>query len=390
MQFFINITLSMKRYFLLFSVMLWIIIPASHAQNNTSQNTDSTIQSGKTQSEEARKAIEDYLLLMEDYLKYQEMDKLEEYATKYIESIGTIILEKTKYESELTPEQIAKMQELSTKISEKYESESPFSPRESSSDLEDHLEPSENASKSTEELDNYLDCLENVIKYRLLPENSLFYLNENYIQIIRETCAEELSAYTYYTLERKLDKTRNSRLEELLSLCKSRVKELIVEKGFDTSPDAAIREMSNHIDMISLGASTKEMRTHDGYLEFLIDVLMKGGKMNKNQKNEILNVFIKYINKRDGIKKKEDGEIKMVYFETLDELIRISEIFYEEKLENIQSIEELSENDKSYFVELKYYLKEFSNGDMHSDLEIDQSIKEKLDDLLEKYLKTDE
>jgi len=364
----------MKNYIPLLFLFLFFI-PVGYAQKKTTKEVEKTSQIDGKPSEETKYFYDSYIELLEDYLKCDSADDLMEYTrnnnTRLIEITNKI----SEYSSKLTFEQISKIQELAVKIAEKHQSVS-VQEENKTSDI------------SSDQLESYLDCLEEKITSRLLS-TSLSDLNRAAIEIVRDSCAANVSDYSYAILEDDLDETNEARLDELLLKCEAKVQELIEEKGFDTSPDAIIDEMNRYFDnAVTHIDSRSQFRIHSEYIEFLSKLLVdeKTGTtvMNEKQKDDYLTALFRYSNKNDELKKKQKGQVRILEYKTMNDLIGIAQSFYDKKLKPAKSLIELSEKDREYFLELAKLLEDISGSDfLH--MFIDEVRMDILKDLNERY-----
>lgn len=92
-----------------------------------------------------------------------------------------------------------------------------------------------------------------------------------------------------------------------------------------------------------------------------------------------------YVNKEDELERKEVGNKKYIYFETMDELISIAETFYEEKLTLLETSQDLPEEERDRFVEIYELLGHVSNVKDDGDFFIERVKKDKLSGLIRQY-----
>ena len=337
----------------------------------------STVTTESDQTQEAKEAYELYIDFLEGYLKCDTMDEVNKYTADNTERVQAIAAAFSDSSPSLTPQQLAYIQQLADEVSSKLAGVA----KQSST----KPEPKYSAAIR----DAYLDCFQSKVENTILPSDSLFYLNSYYIERTKESCSAEVTGYSYYTIENDFDDDQRQRLQDLLLRCQSKTDSLISAKRFRISPDAVIDEMSNHFEVVKSIDLRDNLKDHDSYLQFLSMFLLDdedaASQLNDSQKEKFLTVLFKYLNKEDEMKKNERGATKNLYAATLDELINLSQTFYNQKLKSVDSSgNTLSETDRAYFREVFNFLELLTESDFIY-LFIDEARFGKVEDLFAKY-----
>ncbi|HCO66429.1 MAG TPA: hypothetical protein DIT04_01545 [Dysgonomonas sp.] len=375
----------MKYYIPLFILFFLSINPAGYAQEGNTGDEEETIEkeNGYLVAQQAYSA---YINYINDYLTYDNIDELTKYIIDNEDYLNKVVSDLSRYLYFLSPEQSQKIHELSVKLVEQTEA---LSGKDNQGGSDGDTSEDEQASITPEILDNYLNCLEGEVYKRLLPSNSLFYLSRYYIRTLRDSCAVKVSGYPEYKLKRSFDNSQNTRLQELSSMCESKMENLIEEKGLKRSPDAVINEIISHFEIMKTVDSKDQIRVHSQYVEFLGAFLLKEDKtfinLSDSQKESFFNSILMYVNKEDELERKEIGKKKYIYFETMDELISIGEAFYEEKLSLVETSQDLPEEERDRSIEINELLRYLSGIEDHEDFFIDRVKKEKLSGLIRQY-----
>lgn len=375
----------MKYYIPFFMFFFLSIIPSSYAQEgSTADKVDTTEkEDGYLLAQQAYIAFVDFI---NDYLTYDNIDELSKYLNDHRDPLDKVVSDLYRYIYFLSPQQLQTLQELSIKLEEQSEV---FLGENNQGRLGGDTSVDEQASITPEILDNYLDCVEGEVYKRLLPSNSLFYLSSYYIRTVRDSCAVKVSGYQTYKLENSFDNNQNTRLQELSSMCESKMENLIEEKGLKSSPDAIINEISSHYEIMKNIDTKQQIKVHDQHFQFLSLFLLKEDmtfiNLSDSQKKSLVNSFLMYVNKEDELERKEVGNKKYIYFETMDELISIAETFYEEKLTLLETSQDLPEEERDRFVEIYELLGHVSNVKDDGDFFIERVKKDKLSGLIRQY-----
>lgn len=375
----------MKYYIPLFILFFLSINPAGYAQEGNTGDEEETIEkeNGYLVAQQAYSA---YINYINDYLTYDNIDELTKYIIDNEDYLNKVVSDLSRYLYFLSPEQSQKIHELSVKLVEQTEA---LSGKDNQGGLGGDTSEDEQASITPEILDNYLNCLEGEVYKRLLPSNSLFYLSSYYIRTVRDSCAVKVSGYQTYKLENSFDNNQNTRLQELSSMCESKMENLIEEKGLKSSPDAIINEISSHYEIMKNIDTKQQIKVHDQHFQFLSLFLLKEDmtfiNLSDSQKKSLVNSFLMYVNKEDELERKEVGNKKYIYFETMDELISIAETFYEEKLTLLETSQDLPEEERDRFVEIYELLGHVSNVKDDGDFFIERVKKDKLSGLIRQY-----
>lgn len=248
-----------------------------------------------------------------------------------------------------TPEQLNHLSELSIKVSEWFT----------------HIYGEERNSDLAQYSDDYLDCFEEQVNNKLLPSASLICLNYLQIQEVRNECANKISGVGYPLIEDCFTEEQVERLSKLLNTCKLKADELVRENKFDTSPDAIISELQNYFGKTPDNLSKSKKIAYQNYSQFLLMFLIDDSNgtstLNEKQTQDLWSIFLSYAYEYRKERKLVD---KNFCYKSLDELIQKSKSFYNKKLKQVNSKEDLRiEKDKACFLYFVYLLEILSDSD---------------------------
>ncbi len=337
--------------------------------------------SNEVNPEDVDKAYQAYVDFVNGYMACNSMEELTAYATQNMDNINQMSNDMGKYSSHFSPEQIATIQELSQKLSDKVTNIL-------NSDSSEPANSDYSAQADSLSMEKYLDCFESEVNNRLLPSNLLLYLNTLYVETVMDSCADNVSGETAYMIARGFNEEQKIRLEKLTSLCKAKEQALIKEKNFDTSPDAVIDEINNVYNILASSENwRKQSRLYERYVETISKLLLdengEASRLTDRQKDNFVTTILKFARKENELTLRQEGLSESFYFETLGDLLDIADNFYTSNMRNSDA-SSLNSEDLSYYEQLKYYLTTI----LHSDyiyIFINDKQKERLLKMVEDY-----